>query len=239
MEVAIMSSPEKLSRVYEELSGCYGRQKQGPVRDRLLVLAAESANTAGKPQEAERLRARLLQLSPHHLLKPFASFADAVKTRDVQTYIAGLKRTYPPDAMEGLLETARKGAPLPDLTAAPPLPAQPQQTPSLRPIELPASAPLAPLAPLPVASVPGNGRTFSTPKNDPPVPQAPLEPRNRLPEIYAVRREASVRAPSALPPGETNSLVSLWVSSVLFSLALAGGLALAAYCVARPFLPGF
>lgn len=227
-----MTSTEKLSRVYEELSGCYGRQKQGPVRDRLLVLAADAACQAGKPQEAERLRARLLQLSPHHLLKPFPSFAEAIKTKDVQTYVAGLKRTYPPHAMEGLLETARKGLPLPDLAAAPPLPPSAPPAPANPVVLSPVIAP-APAAPPTYASAP----TSLPARSELPVQNGPAQPRNRLPEIYGVRMEPNGAKATSQPQPETESAVSMWVCTLAFALTLAGGVALAAYCAARPFFP--
>jgi hypothetical protein len=233
-----MTSAEKLSRIYEELSGCYARQKQGPVRDRLLVLAADAASSTGNSLEAERLRARLLQLSPHHLLKPFPSFAEAAKTKDVQSYIAGLRRTYPAHAVEGLLENARKGAPLPDLAAAPlsaPAPTRPPQPP-------PASSP-QPLKPQPAqqpslvsSTSNGNGHQSSEPVPEP-AAEAPIQPRNRLDDIYSLRSEPRAPNGAAARVRESSaSTASVWVSTTLFSLVLAGGVALAAFCAARPFL---
>lgn len=232
-----MTSAEKLSRIYEELSGCYGRQKQGPVRDRLLVLAADAASSAGNSLEAERLRARLLQLSPHHLLKPFSSFAEAAKTKDVQSYITGLRRTYPSHALEGLLETARKGAPLPDLAAASssaPAPARAPQPAPAPPLQPPKPEP-APQPSLAVSTTNGNGHRSLPPEREP-APEAPIQPRNRLDDIYSVRPET--RAPNgalARVPESSPSAASVCVSTTLFSLVLAGGVALAAFCAVRPF----
>ena len=43
------------------------------------------------PEEAEHLRQRLRRsLNPHHLLKPFKSFEEALKSRDVTDYINAL-----------------------------------------------------------------------------------------------------------------------------------------------------
>jgi hypothetical protein len=75
------------------------------MRDRFLLLAADTAMSAGQPDEAERLRLRLLEHSPHHMLRPFASFAEALGSPDVQGYISDLRQTYPPETAGQLLES--------------------------------------------------------------------------------------------------------------------------------------
>ena len=67
-----MHPHENLLRVYRELADWYERQRQPQMRDRFLVLAADAAQTAGRADEAERLRLRLLKVNPHHMLKPYA-----------------------------------------------------------------------------------------------------------------------------------------------------------------------
>jgi hypothetical protein len=109
-----MASVEKVIEVYEELADGYARQGLEQLRDRFLVLAADAALAAGKADEAERIRVRLLEHNPHHLLKPFASLAEALKTPDVQNYVSGLRRGYPPESAASLLETLRSGKPGPD-----------------------------------------------------------------------------------------------------------------------------
>src|SRR5262249_57400332 len=91
--------------VYQELADWYERQAQAQMRDRFLLLAADAALSAGQPDEAERLRIRLLQQSPHHMLKPFASFAEAMHSPDVQGYISDLRQTYPLETAEELLRS--------------------------------------------------------------------------------------------------------------------------------------
>src|ERR1700730_8580258 len=105
--VAAMASTDKMVRIYQELADYYDSHNQAPVRDRMLVLAADAALSAGRTEEAERMRARLLQLNPPHLLKPFASFPEAAKSPDVRSYLAGLRRTYPPETATQLLESLR------------------------------------------------------------------------------------------------------------------------------------
>jgi hypothetical protein len=104
-----MPSDEKVIQIYEELAAWYARQGLDQLRDRFLVLAADAALNAGKADQAERLRARLLENSPHHLLKPFGSLAEALKTPDVQNYVSGLRRGYPPESAASLLENLRSG----------------------------------------------------------------------------------------------------------------------------------
>jgi hypothetical protein len=97
-------------QVYKELADWYERQGQAAMRDRFLILAAEAAFSGGNPEEAERLRQRLLQGNPHHMLKPFSSFAQALQSTNIQIYIHDLQVNYPPQTAEGLLQDLRSGA---------------------------------------------------------------------------------------------------------------------------------
>jgi hypothetical protein len=102
-----MSSQTNLLPVFKELADCYTRRGQAQMRDRFLVLAADAAQAAGQTDEAERLRLRLLQVNPHHLLKPYASFDQARAAPDVDTYIRNLRLNYPLEVAEGLLRALR------------------------------------------------------------------------------------------------------------------------------------
>src|SRR5438552_1853570 len=66
--------------LYRELADLHEQQGQPQLRDRFLVLAADAALATGKSDDAERIRAVLSQLNPHHLLQPFPTFAEAAKT---------------------------------------------------------------------------------------------------------------------------------------------------------------
>ena len=85
-----MDPRENLLRIYRELADWYERQRQPQMRDRFLVLAADAALLAGKTDEAERLRLHLLNVNPHHMLKPYPSFAQALKAPDLLTYVKDL-----------------------------------------------------------------------------------------------------------------------------------------------------
>ncbi len=96
---------EKTIQIYEDLADYFSRQKDARQRDVFLVLAADAAFALGRPDHAERLRLRLLQASPHSLLKPFSSFAEARKSPDIQLFLDDLRRQYPPQEAEKILGT--------------------------------------------------------------------------------------------------------------------------------------
>jgi hypothetical protein len=104
-----MASSQQAVRVYRDLAELYDRKAEQQMRDRFLVLAADAALSAGMKDEAERLRQQLLQHNPHHLLKPYANFADAMHSTDVQNYVTALRRSHPYEKAEHLLETQRAG----------------------------------------------------------------------------------------------------------------------------------
>src|SRR4051812_13559518 len=106
----VMASVHQLMAVYQELADLHDRRQLPQLRDRFLVLAADTAQRAGLTQEAERLRLVLLQLNSHHLLKSFASFEEALRSPDVQSYLSDLRQSYPPDAAEHLLDSVRAEA---------------------------------------------------------------------------------------------------------------------------------
>src|SRR5258708_8614999 len=88
---------------YRKLADWHHNHGQPQHRDRFLVLAADSAFAEGRADEAEALRQRLLRVNPHHLLKPFSSFGQALKSPDVQTYLSDLRRSYPVRVASDLL----------------------------------------------------------------------------------------------------------------------------------------
>ena len=66
-----MKTADVLPRMYEDLANYFARQGDTQRRDQCLVLAADAALRNGQPEEAERLRKRLLLTNPEHLLRPF------------------------------------------------------------------------------------------------------------------------------------------------------------------------
>jgi hypothetical protein len=175
-----MPSSEKTVHAYEELADWYERQGLDQLRDRFLVLAADAALSIGSAEEAERLRARLLERNPHHLLKPFASLAEALKTPDVQNYVSGLRRGYPPESVDSLLEALRSGKSAP----APVGRATPAATPK-------------PTAPRPEASAEDDVGTLRMGAGEvAPLSAKPVQP----PAVYAVKEDKLPPTPDAPRP---------------------------------------
>lgn len=92
-----------IHNTYEELAERYDQRQEARQRDIFLVLAADAAFHAGCRDEAERLRRRLLAVSPHSLFRPYDSFADALQSSDIQDYLADLRRLYPSEQAAKLL----------------------------------------------------------------------------------------------------------------------------------------
>lgn len=99
-----MYSYEYTLQVYQELADIYDRQNDPKRRDQFLALAADEALRAGRADEAERLRQRLLRLNPSHLLQPYVSFTEAASAPHIREYLDGLRQTYPIEAAEELLQ---------------------------------------------------------------------------------------------------------------------------------------
>jgi hypothetical protein len=150
-----MRNPETMLRIYEELANRYVQENQPRSRDHCLVLAADAALSANWPEEAERLRQRLLQLNPHHLLRPFGSMTEALQAPDVQEYVADLRRQWPPEFAQNLYlrgndaPRAEEPEPPPVIPVAP-APQLPRARPALAPSVL-RPAPLPPTPPPPPA----------------------------------------------------------------------------------------
>jgi hypothetical protein len=247
-------------RVYKDLADWYERQGQPAMRDRFLILAAEAAFSSGKPEEAERMRQRLLQGNPHHMLKPFSSFAQALQSSNVQIYIHDLQMNYPPETAEGLLQKLRGGseqtttlpqtAPLIEIRDEQTLPLENTvEALKVYPLrdEPPATAPPAP----PVNPTHLNRPTRPKQAATPPAVPAPARPstlspsasrpqpaKPRQPVPSRPPRPAVVPEPSP-PPAHLESAApgGAWLTLLLFGMTVTAGGVLAVYTLARPFLP--
>jgi hypothetical protein len=225
-----MSPKARSLQVYEELAGWYDRQGQAKLRDWFLVLAADAALALGQADQAERLRQRLLHVNPHHLLRPFGSFVEALQSPDVQSYVSDLRRNYPVETAEQLLQSTRR-APVP---APPPAPVVEE-----RELKVYRETPTEP------APVPRARTTQSQPETSLPAAAIPAAapPPQRMPTPVAWTRP-STPAPvaPAEPPKEAAldeegpSGLGFWVSSLLFVVTLVLGLGLAAYAFVGPFV---
>ncbi len=209
--------------VYRELADLYQQQGQSQLRDRFLLLAAGAAHEAGNHSEADRLRLRLLQFNPHHMLKPYSSFADALGSADVQSYLRDLKQSYPLEVAHQMLATLRQSSlrqEAPIALAAEPEKGEdfgtvrlsPEQRPRLEPVEVHKAEPPPRLPPRHGAVPP----PMRLPKGGP----GRLPPRPGRPE----------------PDHPAASAFGAWFATALFVLVLLLGAALAGYTVIRPFL---
>jgi hypothetical protein len=222
-------------RTYRELAEDYERQGQAQMRDRFLVLAADAALAAGRDGEAELLRGRLLKHNPHHLLKPYRSFSEAMKVTDVQNYVFGLRRSHPHDKAEILLDGLRRDAKFGTITRNP-LPAGPENDKVLR-VSDGGEAPKGPAGP---AKPPSPSKSPSPARSDLPPALAPVR-LAATPETVPLRREPFAdldelrKAQPQTADREPNA--GAWVATGLFFLVLVMGIVLAVYTTLRPFLP--
>jgi hypothetical protein len=240
-------------QVYKELADWYERQGQAAMRDRFLILAAEAAFSAGNREEAERLRQRLLQGNPHHMLKPFSSFAQALQSTNIQIYIHDLQVNYPPDTAEALLRDLRSGtsptAPAAtggeDTLGAAPPPSPLVEIRDDATLRLEAPIEPEPLKVYPLREEPPPARPKPAVKPthvDRPAPRKstktpavnpPQRPSPRLGPILP--RSAAPLSDPALPP-EPTAPPGAWLPLVLFGMTVTAGIVLAFYTLARPFL---
>jgi hypothetical protein len=234
-----MPSAKRIVQNYEELAALTEQRGDAQMRDRFLILAADAALSAGLRDDAERLRARLLEINPHHLLRPYPTLRDALKSPDVASYLADLRHTFSPEESFRLLEKLRSEAGAAPAEAPPePAEVEAETLPFYRFTEAEATPP-APEAP-PVAPPPEKPRASKGLPPQRPAPEPSVAPPvESTPEVYPYPAEIPVSRPRRrreLDADEPPSVVSVAVSTILFSLVLLTGLALFVYTLARPFL---
>jgi hypothetical protein len=229
-----MASPDNLVVIYKELADRHERQGQPQMRDRYLVLAADAAVSAGRAAEADLLLTRLLRANPHHMLRPFTSFAEAMASADIRNYVGELRRTHPPEQAEAEFDALRAGRGTPATN---------------RPTR--ALPPVAPAADAEDSSEREQLKVYRVQENV----EAPRPARAAVPRPPAAPSKAPprpVRAPVPLaaavavapaaqppPPGTDADDVARgsWLSSGLFVLLFAAAAALAGWTFLLPFLP--
>jgi hypothetical protein len=209
-----MATVEQTARTYEELADKYAELGDEPMRDRFLVLAADSFLTAGQKERGELLRQKLLQFNPHHLLRPYGSLAEAMKSADVRNYVAGLRRNYPPEKLGQFSEHVRRMLATP--RASVPSASQPPPTPGG----------LAPASILKIQDRPGNLSASDAAKPASTVPGADIY--SMLPISGPARRVMANMRPTVSSGS--------WLCLLLFWISLIGGLAAVAFAIGKPFL---
>ena len=253
------SASERLG-VYRELADTYDRLSQASMRDRFMILAADAALEAGQPVEAEALRQRLLQASRYHMLRPYNSFAEAIQSPDVQTYLRDLRANYPLEVARQLLATllptgAVSTAPAARQSPPAPLPIDPppeiypmipptaplidifgRQAPTARPTWQPTLS--AAMEPLEMTPAPPMHRPLAQPvpgRSQPARPASVPQP-NRAPAPPAARI-LPVPPPQRRPPEPAEPTGGSWLTFLLVGIVVGSGVALAVYTLGRPFLP--
>jgi len=237
--------------LFLELTDIYELRDEPKMRDRFLILATDAAFAAGQAQEAERLLQRLLQLSPHHMLKGYHTFAEAVRADPVRVYLADLKQNYPLDVAQNLLESLRgRTVPVETMKATLPpttVPLKPDPPPKLDPDR----TAILPPQRLTTPARPADSANRRAKSEDPPTERLsiprPAAPGNRPPSSAARARPAPAAVsvprtkprPLAPPRKRRNAEPNggSWLATFLFIVVFLAGVALLGYALVRPFLP--
>jgi hypothetical protein len=205
-----MLPPDKVQEIYEELAERSHRNGDARQRDICLALAADTALANGRFSEAERLRRRLLEYSPHNLLSPFGSFNEAMLSRDIRDYLADLRRQFPPEKAERVM--ASLGPEVSETLDSP----FGKEVYALHPSSAPAP---------PKIAVPPSAR--------PAAPSPPAAPAKQA-------RRSPYESPDYGPRvGDETAPAEFAGTSIIFLLAVLVGLlalALLGYALGRPFL---
>lgn len=245
-----MATVEQTIHVYEQLAEWYDTQAQPKLRDWFLVLATDAAHAAGQLDQADRFRLRLLERNPHHLLRPFASFAEALQSADISQYVADLRVTYPLEVAKDLLAAQLRKAPEPEAVSK-----KSRAAPVAMPFGSAGSEVETELkvyrvtttAPEPIAEAP-NPRRTPAPVLPTATPRAP-EPSWLPPPVTMANRPSPQRSAAIFTDGDARdsdlsalaydpeTATGTWVSNVLFIVVLVAALGVAAYALVRPFLP--
>jgi hypothetical protein len=210
-----MASSLHLVQIYEQLAD-YENQRGAPqMRDRYLVLAADAALSAGVSGEAERLRTRLLEYNPHHMLKPFHSLAEAMRSPDVLNYLVNLRRICSPETAERILHSQLK----------------PKKTPANQtaPVAVPAATGHSPDPPVYRLQDESMGPSHASQSLAAETRAANALPARAKPEPAPWR---DLDQPSASVPLSGGGL---WVATGLYWVGLLAGLTLAGYVLGRAF----
>lgn len=234
---------ENFATVYAELAKYCHDTGRFQERDRFLILAADSAWSAGDIDQAEKFRSRILDYNPNHLLKPYPSFDEALKSPDIKAYVQQLRRGYPQeraaamlkefvgDRREAIEETVKANSPIFNL--APPR------------FDLPAKGEAPPPAVRPKAAEP-KGSTKAVPSQTPSKPASDLD----VPVSRQITVAKAQKSPLATPASPTRSprpshqkvpddVSGGWVGTTLFTLLVIMTLVAVLHVFVQPFYPLF
>jgi hypothetical protein len=104
-----MPAPSALLDLYLNLAKVSEEQHRPQHRERFLALAASAANDAGDPVAAEACRSMIVDANPMHTFRRFNSAEEALGAVEVAEYIISLRRLYPFEKAEFLLQKYTDG----------------------------------------------------------------------------------------------------------------------------------
>ncbi|MCS6976124.1 MAG: hypothetical protein NZM31_03810 [Gemmatales bacterium] len=242
-----MATTYEAVELYQRIAEEYHRLDAPEKRDRFLVLAADAAFAAGNRQEAERLRRAILNRNPNHLLKPYATFEEALRSADIEAYLQQLRRRYPAEAAMTLLEQLRRTGQATPAASFLPKPSRNGSDDIALPLVVPEkSAGVS----RPVKEHAMNDAQSGRPSPNPQVwPTAPSRESGTGggPGVFGLKPEVPPTRPlptappplpmTAAPPPTEEPVAGGWVGGMLCVVAVLAALALLVYVFAAPFVP--
>lgn len=104
-----MPAPQALLDLYLNLAKVSEDQHRPQHRERFLALAASAACEAGDSGAAEACRSMIVDANPMHTFRRFPSAEEALNAVEVAEYILSLRRLYPFEKAEFLLQKYTDG----------------------------------------------------------------------------------------------------------------------------------
>ena len=99
-----MPGDSDLLPIYLHLARAAALRGRPFVRDKLLLLAAVAAYDGGLKPIAEACRDEILGHNPHHMVSHWPTFITALQADDFFTFLSQVRRQYPPEKAEQLLQ---------------------------------------------------------------------------------------------------------------------------------------
>ena len=110
-----MPAPRALLDLYLNLAKVSEDQHRPQHRERFLALAASAAFEAGDSPAAEACRSMIVDANPMHTFRRFNSAEEAMGAVEVAEYIVSLRRLYPFEKAEFLLQKYTDRLPVEEL----------------------------------------------------------------------------------------------------------------------------
>lgn len=105
---------ERAMLLFAQLASIANRKQQSIGRDRFVMLTGISATRAGWPDVAARCHEVMLISAPQHMVGQYASFADALRDEDFQTFARQVEKFCSVERAEHLLAEMRMASPTVD-----------------------------------------------------------------------------------------------------------------------------